>query len=323
MAKKKKLEDLDKRLDILMMKNKPEIMKELCEVDVYNEFNPWTPLKLIALSYFVGPYLRIVGKLKEKWHGNLFIAYIDVFAGSGINKLGDAYTVGSPIAAIDSANTAKHKFDMIYLADIKKEYTDTLKKRLKLLEKHEEYGWITNKYKIYEKDANEALLKIAEKLEQIQYINYLAFIDPYKCELNWSSFEKLLSMRGDLLITHQARLIAKEIGNYKKDRLTDEKANEIAKYLGVSTTELLDFEGEEDVKNFYIDNIKEHKKFVREWMVKSGKGYRYYLIFASSQEKPRWSNIIDNLSQFERFSGDLVKHCLDWMAGKAARLTDF
>ena len=77
------------------------------------------------------------------------------------------------------------------------------------------------------------------------------------------------------------------------------------------------------LKTSTMIKLKNIKKFVREWMVKSGRGYRYYLIFASSQENPRWSNIIDNLSQFERFGGDLVKHCLDRMKGKAPRLTDF
>ena len=323
MPRMKKLEDLDRRLDILMMKDKSHIMNELCKIDVYNEFNSWTPLKLIALSYFVGPYLRIIGKLKEKWHGNLFVAYVDAFAGSGINKLGDSYTLGSPIAAIDSANTAEHKFDMMYLVDINKDYTKAMERRLNLLEKYEEYEWISGRYKIYEEDVNSALLKIVDDITKRDYINYLTFIDPYKCDIKWQSLAKLLAVRGDLLITHQARLIAKEVGNYKIGRLTDNKVNEISEYLGVTPIELYELDTEEKIKDFYIEKVKEYKEFVREWTVKSGKGYKYYLIFASSQKNPGWKNIIENLSRFETFSGDLVKHCLDRMEGKAPRLTDF
>jgi len=324
--RKKKLEDLDKRLDILAMKNKPEIMNELCEIDVYNEFNPWTPLKLIALSYFVGPYLRIIGKLKEKWHGNLFVAYIDVFAGSGINKFENGYTVGSPIVAIDSANTSSCKFDMMYLADINETYTDALEKRLKILEKHEEYTWIKDRYKIFGEDANKALLKIINELNQIDYKNCLAFIDPYKCQIKWHSLKNLLEMPGDVLITHQAKLIARDIGVHLSSGLTEAKLDEITDYLGVSQEELQNLNTEEKVKNFYINKTKECKKFVMDWSVKSGKkygGYKYYLIFATAQANPKWINIIENLTSFEEFTGDLVQHCLDRMSGKASRLTDF
>ncbi|MCD6474432.1 MAG: three-Cys-motif partner protein TcmP [Thermoplasmata archaeon] len=326
MAKKKKLEDLDKRLDILMMKNKRDIMKELCEIDIYNKFNPWTPLKLIALSYFAGPYLRIIGNLKNKYYGNLFVVYIDVFAGSGVNKLNGSYTVGSPIVAIDSANTAECKFDMIYLADIEKTYTEALHKRLKLLEKYEEYSWIRGRYKIYEEDANKALLKIVKELNRIHYKNYLAFIDPYKCDMEWSSLAELLKIRGDLLITHQARLIAKEIGRYRSSGLTENKTDKITKYLGIPPDEWIKLNTEEKVKNFYIAQIKKYKDFVRVWSVKSGrkhKGYSYYLIFCSSQSNPKWKGIIENLARFEDFTGDLVQHCIDRTLGKMRRITDY
>jgi len=323
MPKKKKIEDLDKRLDILMMEDKSEVMKKLCEIEICNEFNPWTPLKLIALSYFTGPYLRIIGSLKNRYGGNLFVAYIDVFSGSGINKLNDSYMVGSPIVAIDSANTARCKFDAIYLADINKTYVQALHKRLKMLEEHEEYAWIKNRYKIYERDASDALLEIVNELNQIQYKNYLAFIDPYKWEMEWFSLKELLKIRGDLLITHQARLIAKEIGKYNTGGLTEEKAEEITKYLGIPHNEWKKLNKEEKVKEFYIGRIKKYKKFVKEWTVKSGKGYRYYLIFASSQKDPKWKSIIDNLSRFETFSGDLVQRCLERMKGRAFRITDF
>ncbi|RLF51424.1 MAG: hypothetical protein DRN19_02825 [Thermoplasmata archaeon] len=323
MGRKKSIEDLNRRLDILAMKSKPHIMKRLCKIEVFNEFNLWTPLKLIALSYFVGPFLRIVGNLKEIY-GNLFIAYIDVFAGSGINKFGDYYTVGSPIAAIDSANTTDHKFDMMYFADKNEEFIEALCRRLELLEKYEEYRWITDRYKVIHGEANETLPAIVEEISENRYKNCLAFIDPYKWEIKMDVLSRLLEeIRGDVLITHQAVLTAKEIGKFKKGMLKDDTANKIAEYLGVSTSDLPKFDTEEKVKNLYVEKIKEYKSYVKAWTVRSDTGYRYHLIFASSKKDPSWAGVIESLTEFEKFTGNLVKYCFDRMAGRAPRITDF
>lgn len=324
MKRKKEIEDLDRRLNILAMKDRPHIMKELCQIEVYNRFNAWTPLKLVALSYFVGPFLRIVGNLKEKYHGNLFIAYIDTFAGSGINELEGHYTVGSPIAAIDSANTTDHKFDMMYFADKNKDFLDALYRRLKLLEKYEEYRWLSGRYKIMPGEANETLPSIVEEISEKKYKNCLAFIDPYKWEIKMDTLSRLLEeIWGDVLITHQAMLTAKEIGKFKKDQLTDDTANKIADYLGISTSDLPKFDTEEKVKNLYISKIRKHKNYVKAWPVRSDIGYKYYIIFASSKKNPSWAGVIESLTGFEIFTGNIVKYCFERMAGRAPRITDF
>jgi len=110
------IEDLDKRLAILKLSKYPGLLDELVTAsDTLHVFRNWTPLKLIALSYVVGPYLRIIGGL-EKSRGNVESIYIDLFAGSGINKVegAESLIVGSPIVAIDCANTSPKKFDKMF-----------------------------------------------------------------------------------------------------------------------------------------------------------------------------------------------------------------
>lgn len=75
------IEDLDKRLAILKLNKYPGLLDELVTAsDTLHVFRNWTPLKLIALSYVVGPYLRIIGGL-EKSRGNVESIYINLFCG--------------------------------------------------------------------------------------------------------------------------------------------------------------------------------------------------------------------------------------------------
>lgn len=59
----------------------------------------WTGLKLIALKYYVKPYLNILGPRKR-------LAYIDLLAGPGLNRLGDR-EVPVPGSPPDSDNASR------------------------------------------------------------------------------------------------------------------------------------------------------------------------------------------------------------------------
>lgn len=253
------IEDLDRRLAILKLSKYPGLLDKLADAsNTLHVFRNWTPLKLVALSYVVGPYLRIIGGLEEK-KGKVEAIYIDLFAGSGINKVEDAESLiaGSPIVAIDCANTSPKKFDRMYFVDLEEENIRALHQRLTLLSEIEEFSWIKGRYKLINEDANEAILKIKKELDEIKYKNYLAFIDPYKWELRWESLEKLLEIRyGDLLITFQATLIAKEIGKYNSGRLSEESVGNISKCLGAPPEEWCKLNKEEALKKYYIEKIR-------------------------------------------------------------------
>ncbi len=97
----------------------------------------------------VGPCLRIIGGL-ERSKGNVESIYIDLFAGSGINRVEGAESLiaGSPIVAIDCANTSPKKFDKMYFVDLKEENIHALYERLTLLSEREEFGWIRGRCKL-------------------------------------------------------------------------------------------------------------------------------------------------------------------------------
>lgn len=324
---------LDNRLEILKWKKHGGLLEELLdcgERNCVNIFKGWTPLKLIGLSTFAGIYSSILrSQLKEAT-----LIYIDLFSGSGINKIKDSgeIFVGSPLAFIDSVSNRHLTFDKMYFNDINPSYIEALNKRLKYLGKKDTFNWISENYELFNLDCNEAIDTITKKINSFKFKNYLAFIDPIKWQLNWSSLKKLLSIKnGDIFITLQSLLTAKEIGSLKKGRLK-EKKELLKNFLGEENEEVitnLDLtEGinlTEAVRKLYIDKIKEYKPYVEYIKISAGGiPYNYYLIYATGKPEPKWSDAIMSLKNFiESYSGIEVTTSIDYSQGKQKRMDDY
>jgi len=333
------IEYLDKRLRILLLDDYEGLLDELCKIGgSFNEFRGWTPLKLIALSYFIQPYLNIMRGLERK-RGRTALVYIDLFAGSGINRVGKYALAGSPIVAIDCATKARRQFDYMFFVDSSPEHIDSLQARLDYMASAEikekgkllperKFAWIKEncEIKCVVGDANQSLESIVNFLNKLRYRNYLAFIDPYKWQIKWLSLERLLQIPyGDVFITHQASLIAKEIA---REDLTEETKKEITDYFGVPEAEWSLLKKERDVRDFYIDRIREYRPYVQEITIRGktsrGGTFKYYLIFATRKENPVWGEAVQRLKQIvESYSGDIVEHSLKYLYGDEVRLFDF
>src|SRR5207249_7413460 len=70
------------------------------EHTVYNDFNAWTTLKLIGVKFWQRIYTDIIQEHLELLRKEC-MAYLDVMAGSGLNRIRDAdcYVAGSSILA--------------------------------------------------------------------------------------------------------------------------------------------------------------------------------------------------------------------------------
>ena len=329
MARKRMdIEELDKRLRILRWEKHGDLLKKVADAggDVCNTFNRWTPLKLIGLSYFAGGYAQILGNLKKRYP-SLEIVYIDLFSGCGMNKIGNMLIAGSPLVCIDSVTNRQVEFDTMYFNDLSPEYYGALEKRLEFLSEIDSFNWIAEKYHLLNEDSNKALDDIVNHLNRKGFMNYLAFIDPYKWEIWWDSMKRLLSIEyGDVMMTLQARLVAKEIGRYISQG-TPSLGNKIKKFLGEEDEDVIEkLNSESAVKEYYIGKIHNYRKFIVDIEIKSGKSnpYRYYLIFASRKENPPWGSYITKMKNFvESFSGDLVRASIDYLTGRAPRVTSY
>ena len=87
-----------KKIEATNSKHSLEI-KKISELEpkVYNEFQSWTPLKLILLNYVLEVCTLVIKKnsfFKEKY-------FIDLFSGSGINKVKNKpdFIIGSSLIA--------------------------------------------------------------------------------------------------------------------------------------------------------------------------------------------------------------------------------
>jgi three-Cys-motif partner protein len=245
-----------------------------------------------------------------------------MFAGSSVNKIGSNFFLGSPLLTIKIATKMKCYFDKLFFLEKEPSYFSVLEKRIEELMKIEKINWIKERYKVLKGDSNKNIEKILKNLDE-KIINCLIFIDPNKAEHEWQSVEKLLNLRGDVLITFQSLLIAKEIGKAKSSHslITKEKKEELIRCLGVSEEELSKLDNEEKVREYYIQKVKNYKKFVDTIHVKSGKSYSYYLIFGSSREDPPWKPIITSVKQYiESASGEKMKDFINVLLGKQSSL---
>jgi len=145
--------------------------------------------------------------------------YIDLFAGSGLNKFEDSNIIlaGSPIIALSFATKPFSKAFFIDLSQGKITLLKNRISRLKELSKKMEYrefifSNIENTITIYfSQDANTKVKKIYEEIEKRHEelldkihrgCHNLVFIDPYGFEFKRRSLERILSssVRNDLII---------------------------------------------------------------------------------------------------------------------------
>ncbi len=184
-------------------------------IDSENNFtyNKWTLLKLLFLFLYTPLYTSIIGSRYADMN------YIDLFSGSGVNKLEDTDIViaGSPIIALA---LARIPFNHAYFNDTDGRKICMLKKRvekLKELSTKNRYREVifsnisSTSVNYRTKDANEALVEIFEEIderarrllkEKGKGCHNLIFIDPFGFEFKRESLELILKakFRSDIII---------------------------------------------------------------------------------------------------------------------------
>jgi len=170
-------------------------IKEI-EPQYFNEFNLWTPLKLTFLNFTLDVCAIVANKRFERKN------YIDLFAGSGINKTKGKYgdfLIGSPFIALLNHNK---KFTGFFFCENNQNYYKALNDRIKALQLSA---------KIYPKDYAYSLDEIINEISKDKKSYNFFFIDPYKLEFSWDCLKKILNIRSDILITFMTRSIWRSV----------------------------------------------------------------------------------------------------------------
>lgn len=289
-----------------------ELIKKITQIesDVYNEFREWTPLKLILLNYSLQVCTTIIAKYR-----NIFknIYYVDLFAGSGINKIRNTtdFFIGSPlIAALNHANA----YSELIFCEKNSQYAKALDLRLKTLDKNN----LTIK-----QDYETCLSNILEKAGTPHTYSFF-FIDPYSTEFIWEAMEKILKVRSDIVFTFMTSEIYRAVGCAKagyggEDKLDKLFGNQSWKKAN-NSEELINIYKEKILKtrlNAPILTIK----------IKSDEfNFHYHLFFITNQTKGenQWLRAIDKAQkEIEKNSDVAVRTVLEIVKKRQTQLFPF
>lgn len=286
------------------------------EPNIFNEFQHWTPLKLILLNYSLYVCTTIISKIIRS-QNYIFkeMYYIDLFAGSGINKIKDSkddFLIGSPFVSI--LNFGDHYNSMIF-CESNENYCKALNLRLSILKR--------SNLKLMKGDYKSHLSEIINLINKDKVYSFF-FIDPYSMEFQWDSMKEVLKVRSDVIFTFMCSEIYRAVG------LANKKGS-----LGAGLT---DFFGDESWKNakneeelveIYKDHILQVRPEapIRIIKVKSEKfHFCYHLFFITNKTKGdnQWLRAIDKAKEEIEANSDLaVKKALDIIKKRQFQISQF
>ena len=300
-----------KKLEVTNSKFKNEIQQiTSIKPDVYNEFKEWTPLKLILLNYALDVCTTIIKNtsfFKKSY-------YVDLFAGSGINKIKgtEDSLIGSPLIA--SLNHSDAYSSMIF-CEKEPQYSEALDLRLNILKK--------NNLDVMKKEYELCLGNILKKVSDRNTYSFF-FIDPYYMEFEWSEMKKVLQVRSDIIFTFMSSQIFREVGLV---RSKIGKGENLMKLFGGDSWEPA--KNADDLVEIYKKNIlKERSEApIRIIKVKSEQfNFCYHLFFITNKTKGnnKWLRAIDKAKkEIEKNSDKSVEMALNIVKKRQSELSQF
>lgn len=305
------LKEWIKKLEITNsdFKEKIEILSKM-KPEVYNEFREWTPLKLILLNYALDVCTSII-----KNHKYLFkeMYYVDLFAGSGINKIrgSEDFLIGSPLIA--TLNYSDDYTSMIF-CEKKKIFVKALSLRLESL----------NKSNLSVKGEYEFCLNEIINNVNNRGVYSFFFIDPCCMEFNWESMKKVLNVRSDIIFTFMSSEIYRAVGLAKSGIGV---GGGLAEMFGGDSWK--NANSVEELVEIYKKNILREREDapIRIIQIRSEQfNFCYHLFFITNRTKQdnKWLRAIDKAKEEIESNSDLVViKALDIVKKRQTTLEDF
>jgi len=244
-----------------------EVKRIIPSARIY-EKQPWAFDKLVLLSYYIDIYTTAIrsGPFEH-------IVYIDLFAGSGFNKIEgfDEVVAGSPLLAQMMPRTGKG-FDSMILFELDKSRAETL-------------NLLLPKAQVHALDCNsaEALRRISKELKRPK-THFLAFVDPEGIDCEWPTIELLLKYQGDLIINCQygglARIVGTFHGNCEESKRESIRQT-VTKFYGNKDWESVspEYELAKGLKEIYLRQVRRFRdEIIVTTMGQEGGGFRYAIV---------------------------------------------
>ncbi|RLE79091.1 MAG: hypothetical protein DRJ52_09130 [Thermoprotei archaeon] len=290
--------------DLDWLKSKLEQLSKFTEKvasasDVHYEVHSWTPLKLIALMWWIDIYTKIIPKTK-KYRANYW--YIDLLAGPGTNRIKESGTIilGSPLIAVFFARKPFTRYVFIE-ADLAK--ANALKKRLSLLK-------IAKRTVVYADDCNTIIREL-----NITASHFLAFIDCEGLDVVWETVERLLRMRSDIIVVFHTQSLRRTLGRAKKGYRDAER---LTAFLGDEGWR--DCGSAEDLLKLYEKKLGEHRSYVGCLRIRGDYEYDIILACRKGDYVEAWETLKE---KYRRITSRDVELALKILKGEVKALDEF
>ncbi|MHB8568102.1 MAG: three-Cys-motif partner protein TcmP [Nitrososphaerales archaeon] len=266
----------------------------------------WTGLKLIMLKNYLKPYLEILTGGQKK-----NVAYVDLFAGPGLNRIGDSMVPipGSPLIPLVVRETPL-QFSSFIFSELDKKYHDALNQRLDVINP-------PVRPLVFQEDANTMVSKLPDLLKGIDHA--LVFLDPEGMEMRWDSIANLVAkVNCDLIINFPSSGIVRNLHNPQTSRI-------ITSFLGFGTSAIPGDAGEEWAISKYRSNLTSVGKDIStEIKIRSGNGpFHYHLIPAvktTAGGSPWFRLFREAKARIESMSGQVLGYIADQIEGRQSTL---
>lgn len=267
----------------------------------------WTGLKLILLKYYLKPYLEILVGRGER------VAYVDLFAGPGLDLIGDRKVpvLGSPMIPLMIRETP-YKFSQYLFSDTDPGSFGALQQRVSII------GELNGACKVLNEDANIVVEKLPGLLSESDHA--LVFLDPEGMEFAWDSVRDLVNnVECDLVVNFPSAGVNRNL-QYR------DAEPKVRRFLGLNPEEQIP-EGANEA--WAIDRYRKNlasigKDISMEIKVSSGMSYHYHLIPAvrktgggSPWFKPIFQPAKDRI---ERMSGKVLGLIAEQIEGEQGTL---
>lgn len=243
----------------------------------------WSIKKLIALDYYIEPYVKIIRKSGFK---NYY--YVDPFCGAGLLQFRSKYPFpGSPL--IPLFRMERTPFTKYIMSDRNVKFTNALSLRVSRILDKQNQGLVN----VAKMDFLQLTRQVFSGIKPTNWKDnaFFVFLDPFGLQVDWKSMERILcSGAVDVIFTFMTWAIS-----WNKNKKLSEKA--IMNYFGDDNWKSLN--SQEDFVNDYCMKIEKlgysnkYKTFPID-VIQEG-GNRYDLILAT--QSTGGANVLNDLKK--------------------------
>lgn len=299
-----------------------DLGQKINDDDIANSYGYHTALKLITLHYVSAVFTRVARSDKRRIQGFNGAVYIDLFAGTGLVKVGKTEDVvaGSVLCAAKSGRG----FTRSIMVEKDRQRSDVLKNRMaKVLP--------TTDFHAINGDSNEIIEDVIDRVERgFTKPIVLVFVDPEGMEIKFRTLKALSDKfrSCDFLINVNAQGATRVAGQTKHGIPNRERALE--EYLDEDAQTILRELAEgKSVEKKYAEQVQNILgKQVGEVIKIRGDGGRtaYYLLCYTRRTRggsaytDAWTPL---KKRIENLDGDIVRRALDQIHGRSVTMDEY